>query len=76
MPNPAFESTISENRKKEKNILSAMYVYFKKTYKRMYFYKYKLGTFTGRYKKAKFCDELIKIKDSYNKSALQKILQF
>lgn len=62
MPNPNFESTIGETRKKERNILKAIYIYFRKTYKRMYYYKYNFRVLTSRYKKSKLCDELINIR--------------
>ncbi|QIW09858.1 glycosyltransferase family 25 protein [Francisella sp. LA112445] len=62
MPNPNFESTIGETRKKERNILKAIHIYFRKTYKRMYYYKYNFGVLAGRYKKTKLCDELEKIR--------------
>jgi len=67
MPNPSFDSTISETRIKEKNLLNAVYIYFRKTYKRMYYYKYKFRVILGRYKKAKLCDELIEIKSNHKK---------
>ncbi|MBK2044662.1 glycosyltransferase family 25 protein [Allofrancisella guangzhouensis] len=66
MPNPSFESTIGETRKKELNMLKAIYIYFRKTYKRMYYYKYNFGMLTGRYKKTQLSDELLKIKKSLN----------
>ena len=67
MQNPNIKSTIGETRKKELNILKSIHIYLRKTYKRMFYYKYQLGILTGCYKKTKLCDELIEIKNNNKK---------